>query len=162
MLLPAQWPISTEEKGSNTAHAYDRNRDKTLRCKGQLPQHYELCPLSEEAPTLRRFTCQYDKRCMLVFMKLASDFSRGCVHAKHCNRQFPRPTPTPPHKDRSPGNGTPAGSRSRAVLPWTALQLRVEVNHHPRSARPPLASYPITTLKVVITPLEASQAGRSS
>jgi hypothetical protein len=48
--------------------------------------------------------------------------------------QPPIPT-THPHpgtqRNRSPIARAPARRGSRAVLPWTALQLRVEVNHHP-------------------------------
>jgi len=95
---------------------------------------------------------------MLVSLELDADFSRGCARPA---MQPPIPTthPNPQHKDRSPANGTPARRESLAALPWTALWLRVEVNHHPPSARAPLASHPPTTLNVVHAPLKASYAG---
>jgi hypothetical protein len=95
---------------------------------------------------------------MLVSLELDADFSRGCARPA---MQPPIPTthPNPQHKDRSPANGTPARRESLAALPWTALWLRVEVNHHPPSARAPLASHPPTTLNVVHAPLKASHAG---
>jgi hypothetical protein len=46
-----------------------------------------------------------------------------------------------------------------AALPWTAIYLGVDVDHHPPTARAPLTSHPTTTLHVVDTPLKASQAG---
>ena len=96
---------------------------------------------------------------MFAFLKSSADFSRGRAH------QAMRPPisathPRPRHEDRSPGNRTTAQRESRSALPWTVLYLGVEVNHNPPSARAPLTSHPRTTLNVVHTPLEASQAGR--
>src|SRR5215204_4225065 len=93
---------------------------------------------------------------MLVFMKLASDFSRGCAHPA-MQPQFSATHPVR-RKNRSPDNGTPARRASLAVLPGAALSLGVDVHHHPRSARASLASHPRTTRNVVHTPLKASQA----
>src|SRR5215218_2805803 len=62
-------------------------------------------------------------------------------------------------RNRSPGNGAPTRSKLLAALPWAALYLGVDVNHHPRGTRAPLASHPRTALHVVDAPLEASQAG---
>src|SRR5215204_3066491 len=42
---------------------------------------------------------------------------------------------------------------------YFAPQTRVEVDHHPPTARAPLASHPRTTLHVIDAPLEASHAG---
>src|SRR5215216_5322245 len=70
--------------------------------------------------------------------------------------------PPPPHhatqKDRSPSDGAPAGRGLLAALPWAALWPGVEVNHHPPSARAPLACHPRITLDVVHTPRKASHA----
>jgi hypothetical protein len=69
------------------------------------------------------------------------------------------PPPLATQRNRSPMARAPARSGSRAALPWRALCLGVEVNHHPPTARASLASHPRTALHVVdITP-EASQAG---
>src|SRR5215212_158451 len=43
-------------------------------------ERYEARFLSRVEPSSRRLTCQRDKRCMLVSMKLGADFSRGCAH----------------------------------------------------------------------------------
>src|SRR5215216_2029038 len=72
---------------------------------------------------------------------------------------FHDPPLPPTQKNRSPIPRAPARSGSLAALTWTVLYLRVEVNHHPSGARAPLASHPRTTLNVVDTPLNASQAG---
>src|SRR5215218_11493859 len=78
-------------------------------------KRYDVRFLSEEEPNHRRFTYKGGKRCMLAFLKLVADFSRGCSHPA---MQPPIPT-THPHpaarKNRSPANGTPArrGSRRR-------------------------------------------------
>ena len=69
----------------------------------------------------------------------------------------------PPHsaiqENRSPNTGAPARSGSFAALLWTALRLRVDVDHYPHGSRAPLASHPLIALRVVDAPLEASQAG---
>src|SRR5215218_9361718 len=96
---------------------------------------------------------------MLAPMKPGADFSRGCAHPA-MQPPIPATHPRPAtQKNRSPDNGAPARSELLAALPWAALQLGVDVNHHPRSARAPLASHPRTTLNVVDAPLEASHAG---
>jgi hypothetical protein len=92
-----------------------------------------------------------------VSVKLVAGFSRGCAHPA---RQPPiSATHSATQKIRSPADGAPVRRRLRAGLPWTALWLRVEVNHHPSGARAPLASNACTTLHVIHTPLKASQAG---
>ena len=107
----------------------------------------------------RPFNYEEYKRCMLTSSKPGADFSRGCARPA----MRPPSSATYPHpasqKNRSPGNGTPARSGSRAGLPWAAIKLRVEVDYHPPSARAPLASHPRTTLHLVHAPLKASQAG---
>jgi hypothetical protein len=96
---------------------------------------------------------------MLAFLKMVADFSRGCAHPA---MQPPIPA-THPHPsaqmNRSPGNGASARRGSRAALPWAALYLGVNVNHHPSGARAPLAGHPTSTLHVIHTPLKASHAG---
>ena len=69
------------------------------------------------------------------------------------------PPPPATQEKRSPIARAPAQRGSRAALTWAALQLGVDVNHHPSCARAPLASHPPTTLNVVNATLEASQAG---
>jgi hypothetical protein len=81
------------------------------------------------------------------------------VRTQRCNLPFLRHTPPRNTMSRSPGNGAPTRRGSRAALPWAALQLGVEVNYHPPTARAPLASHPRTTLHVEHTPLKAQQAG---
>src|SRR5215208_1221357 len=69
------------------------------------------------------------------------------------------PPPSATQRNRSPTGRTPARRGSHATLPWTALQLRVEVNHYPSGTRAPLAGHPRTALHVVDTSLQASHAG---
>jgi hypothetical protein len=96
---------------------------------------------------------------MLVSLKLTADFSRRCPRlATQPPLSATHPHPAP-RKNRSPGCETPARSGSQAALPWTVLQLRVEVNHHTRTARAPLACHPRTTRNVVHASLKTSQAG---
>jgi hypothetical protein len=84
-------------------------------------------------------------------------FRRG-VRTLQGERVFQRPTPTPKHKGPESNRGTPARSESLAALPWATLLLGVDVDHHPRGARAPIAGHPRITPCVVHTPLEASQA----
>ena len=96
---------------------------------------------------------------MLASLILGADFSRGCARPA----TQPPISATHPHpatqKNRSPIARAPDRRGSRPELTCTALQLRVDVDQHPSSARAPLAGYPRTTLHVVHTPLKASQAG---
>src|SRR5215203_1144738 len=76
-------------------------RDKKLRRKIQLPHHYELRFLNEEASKPRRFTCfiyKGAKRCMLVSMKPGADFSRGCAHPAMQPLISATHSPTPLHE----------------------------------------------------------------
>src|SRR5215208_434752 len=84
-------------------------------------------------------------------------FERVCAPNDAPAHSYDPPPPT--QENRSPIARAPARSGLLAALPWTAIQFGVEVNHHPPSARAPLACHPRTTLHVVHTPLEASHAG---
>src|SRR5687768_13123359 len=96
---------------------------------------------------------------MLISVKLAADFSRGCAP----QAMQPPISATHPHpetrKNRSSSNWAPARSGSLAALAWTALRLRVDVDHHPSDARAPLAGHPRIALRVIYATLEASHAG---
>jgi hypothetical protein len=109
-------------------------------------KRYEGRFLSRKGPDLRILTHRRDKRCMLVSSKSGADFSRGCAHPA----RRARISATHPHlsarKNRSPIGRAPARRRSLGALPWTALRLRVDVNHHLSGARAPLAGYPRTAL----------------
>ena len=49
LLQLAQSQMSTEERDPDTVHTHDHSAGQELRRKAQLPQHYELRSLSEEA-----------------------------------------------------------------------------------------------------------------
>src|SRR5215216_5240657 len=91
--------------------------------------------------------------------KIGGAFFEGVCTPSNATAHSYDPPPPSTQEKRSPVARAPARSGSRASLTWAAIQLGVEVNHHPPTARAPLASHPRTTLHVVDAPLEASHAG---
>src|SRR5215208_3270264 len=95
---------------------------------------------------------------MLVSLKSGADFSSGCARPP-MQPPFSATRPHPQHKEPEPCQW---GSGPKRITPRATVDgplAWVEVNHHPPTARAPLASHPRTTLNVVHTPLKASQAG---
>src|SRR5215212_8804449 len=86
-------------------------------------------------------------------------FFEGVCTLSNTTTIFHDPPLPPTHKNRSPGSGAPSRCGSCVALPWTAPYLGVEVNHHPPTARAPLACHPRTTLNIVHVPFKASRAG---
>ena len=79
-------------------------------------------------------------------------FSNATAHS--CD-----PPPPATHENRSPIAKAPTRCGSHTALPWMALYLGVDVDHHPPTARAPLANHPRIAPQVVHAPLKASHAG---
>src|SRR5688500_11356394 len=91
--------------------------------------------------------------------EIGGGFSEGVCTPCNATANFCDPPHPATQKNRSPGNRTPARRGARTALPWTALYLGVEIDHHPSCARAPLASHPRTTLNIEHAPLKASRTG---
>ena len=138
----------------------DKRRYRTLRFRalwyeilvlqsvGGLAKHGSVCQ------TLSRLISLSYLGCKSRIAKQMPDISRGCAHPA---RRAPIPK-THPHPTSTKRTGAPAikGALARkgslAALAWTALRLRVDVDHHPSGTRASLAGNPRITLRCTRDP----------
>ena len=86
---------------------------------------YELARIPNSGSSLRRIYRQEGKRCMLAFLKLVADFSRGCAHPA---MQPPIPA-THPHPATQENRSLIARAPALASKHYPLLTIRSAVRY---------------------------------
>ena len=110
---------------------------------------YATRPLAQDLRTQAMYACVLEN---------GLGFFEGMCTPSNATDHFCDPPPPRNARNRSPANEAPARRESRAALAWSALRRRVDVDHHSRGSRAPLAGYPLIAPCVVHAPIEAPQA----